>query len=118
MGGGKAAVGVDDFGNQQADILQTVNIQMIARVDGANNLQQPLNMAGVKVLPEFAFSATSHRISQSGGSISRCKATNCSTTRPRGPGGNVAIGRQQPFKGISEIDNVLFAGPRWFGLKW
>ncbi len=25
-------------------------------------------------------------------------------------GGNVAIGRQQPFKGISEIDNVLFAG--------
>ena len=45
MGGGKAAVGVDDFGNQQADILQTVNIQ-IARVDGANNLQQPLNMAG------------------------------------------------------------------------
>ena len=28
VAGGKAAVGVDNFGNQQADIFQTVNIQI------------------------------------------------------------------------------------------
>ena len=28
---------------------------------------------------------------------------------PRGPRGHAAIRRQQPFKGIGEIDNMLFA---------
>lgn len=109
MGGGKAAVGVDDFGNQQADILQTVNIQ-IARVDGANNLQQPLNMAGVKVLPEVRiFSDLAQDIAERRIDLPM-QSDELFHHRPRGPCGNVAIGRQQPFKGISEIDNVLFAG--------
>jgi hypothetical protein len=108
MGGGKAAVGVDNFGNQQADIFQTVNIQ-IARVDGANNLQQPLNMPG-KVLPEVRiFSDLAQGIAERRIDLP-VQGDELFHHRPRGPGGNVAIGRQQPFKGIGEIDNMLFAG--------
>jgi hypothetical protein len=114
MAGGKAAVGVDNFGNQQADIFQTVNIQ-IQRVDGANNLQQPLNMAGMKVLPEVRiFSDLAQDIAERRIDLP-VQGDELFHHRPRGPGGNVAIGRQQPFKGIGEIDNMLFAEPRWSG---
>lgn len=108
MGGGKAAVGVDYFGNQQADIFQTMNIQ-IQRVDGTNNFQQPLNMAGMKVLPEVRiFSDLAQHIAQRRIDLP-VQGDELFHHRPCGPAGHVTPGRQQPFKGIGEIDNMLFA---------
>ncbi len=66
-------------------------------------------MAGVKVLPEVRiFSDLAQDIAERRIDLPM-QSDELFHHRPRGPGGNVAIGRQ-PFKGISEIDNVLFAG--------
>ena len=67
-------------------------------------------MPGMQVLPEvriFQRPRTGYR--RAADRSPGAKVTNCSTTARVGRRGRAAIRRQQPFKGIGEIDNMLFA---------